>query len=50
VQLGGQPDLSPAVLAKRSHTEYAEGQSLVDMIKEDLIAERIAVARKSSPG
>ena len=50
VQLGGQPDLNPAVLAKRSHTEYAEGQSLVDIIKEDLIAERIAVARKSSPG
>jgi bacterioferritin len=50
VQLGGQPNLNPAVLAKRSHTEYAEGQSLVGMIKADLIAERIAVARKSSPG
>jgi bacterioferritin len=50
VQLGGQPNLNPALLAKRSHIEYAEGQSLVDMIKEDLIAERIAVARRSSPG
>ncbi|MGH7665751.1 MAG: ferritin-like domain-containing protein [Candidatus Dormibacteria bacterium] len=44
VQLGGEPDLNPAVLAKRSHTQYTEGNSLVDMIKEDLVAERIAVA------
>ena len=44
VQLGGEPDLNPAVLAQRSHTEYAVGQSLADMIKEDLVAERIAVA------
>jgi len=44
VQLGGEPDLNPAVLAKRSHTEYAEGQSLMDMMKEDLVAERIAIA------
>jgi bacterioferritin len=44
VQLGGEPDLNPEVLGKRSHTEYQEGATLVDMIKEDLVAERIAVA------
>ncbi|MGH7640604.1 MAG: ferritin-like domain-containing protein [Candidatus Dormibacteria bacterium] len=44
VQLGGEPDLNPAVLAKRSHTEYAEGTTLADMIQEDLVAERIAIA------
>ena len=43
VQLGGEPDLSPQGLASRSHAEYIEGDSLVDMIKEDLVAERIAI-------
>ena len=43
VQLGGEPDLDPANLASRSHAEYFEGDSLVDMIKEDLVAERIAI-------
>jgi bacterioferritin len=43
VQLGGEPDLSPQGLATRSHAEYVEGDSLVDMIKEDLVAERIAI-------
>jgi bacterioferritin len=43
VQLGGEPNFSPDGLLSRSHSEYAEGQSLTDMIKEDLIAERIAV-------
>jgi bacterioferritin len=43
VQLGGAPDFNPAILAKRSHAEYVEGESLIDMIKEDLIAERIAI-------
>ena len=42
-QLGGEPDLSPDGLASRSHTQYAEGKSLVDMIREDLLAERIAI-------
>lgn len=42
-QLGGEPDFSPNGLAERSHAEYVEGSSLVDMIKEDLIAERIAI-------
>ncbi|HEY7957231.1 MAG TPA: ferritin-like domain-containing protein [Polyangia bacterium] len=43
VQLGGAPDLDPAGLATRSHSEYVEGTTLVDMIKEDLIAERVAI-------
>jgi len=43
VQLGGAPDFSPDGLASRSHAEYVEGHSLEDMIKEDLIAERIAI-------
>jgi bacterioferritin len=43
VQLGGEPDFSPGGLVTRSHAEYVEGGSLVDMIKEDLIAERIAI-------
>lgn len=42
-QLGGEPDFSPDGLSSRSHSEYAEGNSLRDMIKEDLIAERIAI-------
>jgi len=42
-QLGGAPDLNPAHLLTRSHSEYVEGGSLVDMIKEDLVAERIAI-------
>ena len=42
-QLGGKPNLNPATLVSRSATEYREGTNLVDMIKEDLVAERIAV-------
>lgn len=42
-QLGGKPDMNPAILATRSHSEYVEGESLVDMIKENLVAERIAI-------
>lgn len=42
-QLGGAPDFNPEILAKRSHSQYAEGTSLSDMIREDLIAERIAI-------
>ncbi|MGH8836238.1 MAG: ferritin-like domain-containing protein [Actinomycetes bacterium] len=42
-QLGGEPDLNPAVLAERSHTEYVPGKDLPDMIREDLVAERIAI-------
>ena len=43
VQLGGEPNLSPEGLLTRSHAEYVEGTSLVEMIKEDLVAERIAI-------
>jgi bacterioferritin len=42
-QLGGKPDMNPAILAGRSHSEYKEGDSLADMIREDLVAERIAI-------
>jgi bacterioferritin len=42
-QLGGKPDFNPEGLATRSASQYAEGENLVDMIKENLIAERIAV-------
>ena len=43
VQLGGAPDLSPTGLASRSHSEYVEGEDLVSMLEEDLVAERIAI-------
>jgi bacterioferritin len=42
-QLGGAPNLSPEGLLTRSHSEYVEGDDLVDMIKENLVAERIAI-------
>lgn len=42
-QLGGTPDFNPESLLKRSHSEYKEGETLVEMIEEDLIAERIAI-------
>ena len=42
-QLGGEPDFNPAGLAMRSHSEYVEGKTLLDMVREDLVAERIAV-------
>lgn len=43
VQLGGEPNLSPEGMLKRSHSEYVEGESLLERITEDLIAERIAI-------
>jgi len=43
VQLGGEPNFNPDGLLTRSHAEYVEGDTLVDMIKEDLVAERIAI-------
>jgi bacterioferritin len=42
-QLGGKPNFNPEGLLTRSASQYAEGENLVDMIKENLIAERIAV-------
>jgi len=43
VQLGGAPDFAPDGLSARSHAEYVEGTTLADMIREDLVAERIAI-------
>jgi bacterioferritin len=43
VQLKGEPNFNPEGLLTRSHAEYVEGNSLIDMIKEDLVAERIAI-------
>ena len=43
VQLGGKPDFSPEGLATRSHSEYHDGDDLLEMVREDLIAERIAI-------
>ena len=43
VQLGGEPDLNPEILAGRSHSQYVEGKTLRDMILEDLVAERVAI-------
>jgi len=42
-QLGGKPQMNPAEITALAHSEYKEGTSLADMIREDLIAERIAV-------
>jgi bacterioferritin len=42
-ELGGAPDFNPEGLAARSHSQYIEGKTLTDMIKEDLVAERIAI-------
>ncbi len=43
VQLGGEPNFSPEGLLTRSHAEYVEGSNLIEMIQEDLVAERIAI-------
>lgn len=43
VQLKGEPNFNPDGLSSRSHAEYVEGDSLIDMIREDLVAERIAI-------
>lgn len=43
VQLNGNPNFSPEGILTRAHSEYQEGDSLVEMIKEDLVAERIAI-------
>lgn len=46
-ELGGRPNLDPEGLAGRSHARYGEGEDLEEMIKEDLVAERIAIATYS---
>lgn len=43
VQLGGEPNLNPDGLTTRSHAEYVEGTDLIDMVRENLVAERIAI-------
>jgi bacterioferritin len=43
VQLGGEPDLDPKNLASRAHSEYVAGKTLRDMIREDVVAERVAI-------
>ncbi len=43
VQLGGEPDLNPDTFTARAHAEYKEGGNLRDMVRENLIAERIAI-------
>lgn len=42
-QLGGKPEMNPAFISQMSHSEYKEGDSLIGMLREDLIAERIAI-------
>jgi bacterioferritin len=42
-QLQGAPNFNPDTLTARSHAEYAEGTTLLEMVKEDLIAERVAI-------
>ena len=42
-QLGGEPNFNPEGMMGRSHSEYVEGKTLLDMVREDLVAERIAV-------
>jgi bacterioferritin len=42
-QLGGKPNFNPAEVTARSATEYVEGENLVDMIRENLVAERVAI-------
>src|SRR5262249_30083590 len=46
-ELGASPNLDPEDLATRSHARYGEGETLEDMIREDLVAERIAIATYS---
>ena len=43
-QLGGTPDFNPDTLTKRSHSEYDDSEALEDMIREDLVAERVAIS------
>jgi bacterioferritin len=42
-QLGGEPNFNPEGMTTRSHSEYKEGENMIDMIKENLVAERIAI-------
>ncbi|MFI0789311.1 bacterioferritin [Streptomyces lydicus] len=44
VQLGGKPDFNPDTLTQRAHASYDASADLMEMIKEDLVAERVAIA------
>jgi len=46
-QLNGEPNFDPEGLATRSHSEYDASENLLDMVKEDLVAERVAIASYS---
>jgi bacterioferritin len=48
VQLGGAPDWNPDGLSSRSHSEYVEGRTVLDMVREDLVAERVAIESYTS--
>ncbi|UBM24830.1 bacterioferritin [Pseudomonas sp. p1(2021b)] len=43
VQLGGEPDFNPDNLSRNAHAQYVAGNSLKEMVLEDLVAERIAI-------
>lgn len=43
IQLGGEPNFNPQGITERSHAEYVEGSDLLEMIEEDLVAERVAI-------
>lgn len=43
IRLGGEPDFNPEILARRSHAEYVPGSDLLSMVRENLVAERIAI-------
>ena len=43
VQLGGEPDFDPDGLSTRSHAEYVPASTLVEMLRENLVAERVAI-------
>ncbi len=47
-QLNGEPDFNPGTLLLRSHAEYVEGRTLMEMIREDLVAERVAIESYSA--
>ena len=43
IQLGGDPNMNPVGITMRSHAEYGNGDSLVEMLRDDLVAERVAI-------
>lgn len=43
IQLGGDPNFNPADLAERSHAEYGSGKALTEILRDDLVAERVAI-------